>query len=345
LRPTLWPALAAAALLLLLLDPATGHAATTSQRIAATAAAAGLDPSAGWHRRSVRRIVRTAPTTTRRAATTAWFDLRPGAGYATARGSAAVRTLQRHLRRLGYSPGPVDGRYGPRTRDAVGWFQLKHGLRVDGVAGPATQRRLQARVSGASIGARRPPAATEATNAPRPPKPSSSERVSTAPAAGGRPGASPNGAQGARPARSTDAASPSDRWVVAGLAVLAVLGILAAAGAAARLRRRRRGSAPQGTVIALARPLRVKGSSPDPAIGGFAGTAAALHVSPPTAGAEASPAIRYCVIDDETHTSVWVAAEDIQESRPVGDHEPARRSARGRGAARAGQRGPRAETR
>ena len=46
LRPTLWPPVAAAPLLLLLLIPSAGHAATASQRIAATATAADLDPSA-----------------------------------------------------------------------------------------------------------------------------------------------------------------------------------------------------------------------------------------------------------------------------------------------------------
>jgi DNA invertase Pin-like site-specific DNA recombinase len=39
-----------------------------------------------------------------------------------------VREVQRRLLRRGYRPGPVDGRFGPRTRAAVLWFQLKHGL-------------------------------------------------------------------------------------------------------------------------------------------------------------------------------------------------------------------------
>ena len=340
LRPTLWPALVAAALMLLLLDPPTAHTATTSQRIAKTAAAAGLDPSAGWHRRGVERVVRTPAPTARRTSTTVWFDLRPGAGYATARGSAVVRMLQRNLRRLGYSPGPVDGRYGPRTRDAVGWFQLKHGLQVNGVAGPATQRRLQARVNGAPVAAPQAPAPVVRTNA----EPSGGERV--APAAGSRPSTPSRTASGTRPARATASTSPSDRWVVAGLAVLVILGVLAAVGAAAKLRRRRRGGAPQGTVISLARPLHVEGHSSDPGIGRFAGTAAALHVSPPTAGTESSPAIRYCVIDDDTHTSVWVAAEEIEVSRPVTGPRPGRDAARPRGRiAPAGGRPSRADVR
>jgi peptidoglycan hydrolase-like protein with peptidoglycan-binding domain/Flp pilus assembly protein TadD len=66
----------------------------------------------------------------------------PGAGYGGP-GSNAVRGLQRQLRADGYSPGPIDGRYGPRTSNAVRRFQAAHGLRVDGVAGPRTFRELK----------------------------------------------------------------------------------------------------------------------------------------------------------------------------------------------------------
>jgi peptidoglycan hydrolase-like protein with peptidoglycan-binding domain/Flp pilus assembly protein TadD len=65
----------------------------------------------------------------------------PGAGYAGA-GAGEVRALQRRLRRDGYSPGPIDGRYGPRTERAVTRFQAAHGLKVDGIAGPHTFREL-----------------------------------------------------------------------------------------------------------------------------------------------------------------------------------------------------------
>jgi peptidoglycan hydrolase-like protein with peptidoglycan-binding domain len=67
--------------------------------------------------------------------------LYPGAGYA-GRGSGAVRALQHRLRRAGYAPGPIDGRYGPRTEQAVRRFQATHGLVVDGIAGPQTVGRL-----------------------------------------------------------------------------------------------------------------------------------------------------------------------------------------------------------
>jgi peptidoglycan hydrolase-like protein with peptidoglycan-binding domain/TPR repeat protein len=63
--------------------------------------------------------------------------LYPGAGD-TAGGSRQVRALQRRLALAGFSPGPLDGRYGPRTENAVRRFQAAHGLAVDGIAGPET---------------------------------------------------------------------------------------------------------------------------------------------------------------------------------------------------------------
>ena len=66
-----------------------------------------------------------------------------GSGYGGGAYAVAVRGLQRRLDGVGDSPGPVDGRYGPRTERAVERFQLAHGLRVDGVAGPVTLAALR----------------------------------------------------------------------------------------------------------------------------------------------------------------------------------------------------------
>ena len=49
-----------------------------------------------------------------------------------------VRNIQSRLKAWGYYDGSVDGIYGSRTQSAVRKFQKKHGLRVDGIAGPAT---------------------------------------------------------------------------------------------------------------------------------------------------------------------------------------------------------------
>lgn len=55
---------------------------------------------------------------------------------------AATRTLQRALTRLGYKPGPVDGKFGPTTAKTVRAFQTKFKLGADGIAGPKTWTAL-----------------------------------------------------------------------------------------------------------------------------------------------------------------------------------------------------------
>jgi hypothetical protein len=59
-----------------------------------------------------------------------------------------VKTLQRALTALGYSPGTPDGDYGPSTTNAVARFQVAKGLNEDGIVGPATLAALQKALSG-----------------------------------------------------------------------------------------------------------------------------------------------------------------------------------------------------
>ena len=66
-----------------------------------------------------------------------------GAGYGNADDAKRVRSLQRTLRRFGWSPGPVDGLFGPRTEAAVVRFQRSAGLAADGIFGPRTGRELR----------------------------------------------------------------------------------------------------------------------------------------------------------------------------------------------------------
>ena len=67
-----------------------------------------------------------------------------GAGYPMRHGSLRVRTIQKRLRTLGYTPGPVDGRFGPRTAGAVAQLQADHRLAADGAVGPRTSKLLLA---------------------------------------------------------------------------------------------------------------------------------------------------------------------------------------------------------
>jgi peptidoglycan hydrolase-like protein with peptidoglycan-binding domain len=53
-----------------------------------------------------------------------------------------VSELQAALKLLGYYQGEVNGIYGDTTANAVSRFQEAAGLRVDGVAGPLTWKRL-----------------------------------------------------------------------------------------------------------------------------------------------------------------------------------------------------------
>jgi murein DD-endopeptidase MepM/ murein hydrolase activator NlpD len=64
------------------------------------------------------------------------------AGPTTAHASGRVAALQVALRATGDYSGDVDGAKGPGTTAAVQRFQRRHGLTTDGVAGPATKRKL-----------------------------------------------------------------------------------------------------------------------------------------------------------------------------------------------------------
>jgi putative chitinase len=57
-------------------------------------------------------------------------------------GPAVVR-LQKQLKKLGFSPGKIDGDFGPATKAAVIAFQKSRGLLPDGIAGPRTLKALK----------------------------------------------------------------------------------------------------------------------------------------------------------------------------------------------------------
>ena len=53
-----------------------------------------------------------------------------------------VTQIQTKLKRWGYYKGNIDGIYGSQTLEAVKYFQRKNGLKVDGIAGPATLKAM-----------------------------------------------------------------------------------------------------------------------------------------------------------------------------------------------------------
>jgi peptidoglycan hydrolase-like protein with peptidoglycan-binding domain len=53
-----------------------------------------------------------------------------------------VTELQQALTDKGYSPGSIDGKFGPKTKKAVEDFQRSINLKVDGIAGPNTLQSL-----------------------------------------------------------------------------------------------------------------------------------------------------------------------------------------------------------
>ena len=83
-------------------------------------------------------ITTTPATTPTQQLTVPAKGLKPGAK------GAAVKQLQRVLKSLGYTPGTIDGSYGPSTQSAVKRFQQAHGLVTDGIAGTKTLAALKA---------------------------------------------------------------------------------------------------------------------------------------------------------------------------------------------------------
>ncbi|MCT4563601.1 MAG: M14 family metallopeptidase [Maledivibacter sp.] len=59
-----------------------------------------------------------------------------------------VMEIQSLLKKIGYNPGPIDGYYGPQTRDAVISFQKDNNLTPDGIIGPQTYKLINVLLRG-----------------------------------------------------------------------------------------------------------------------------------------------------------------------------------------------------
>ena len=116
-----------------------------------------------------------------------YHSLYPGAGYTISGGSPAVRVMQRRLAKAGFSPGPIDGLYGPLTAHAVARYQTAHHLPANGIADPATLTTLTHH-SGRTTSPHRPakhrapqrPVRTHPTPTPKP-APATAHRTSSPP--------------------------------------------------------------------------------------------------------------------------------------------------------------------
>ncbi|MBV8954613.1 MAG: peptidoglycan-binding protein [Solirubrobacterales bacterium] len=193
----------------------------------------------------------------------------PGAGY-TGPGGAAVRALQRHLARSGFSPGPIDGRYGPRTEHAVARFQAAHRLQADGIVGPRTVAVLGSSLATAGhLEHRRPHSASSTSQA----KPTSA--VPSGPSNAVKPPATNTAAPAGHPAGSSSV----------GLLALLLALLLGLAGAIALatiwLSRRKHAEPADEAAAAGAATKR-----PGPVT---AGTAAGATADQPTAESAAQP--------------------------------------------------------
>jgi hypothetical protein len=136
-----WVATSVVLMLALVPAVASGKSVNRSGRIPATRAAHRASPIAVAHN-TYKSDPSHSSGRTRGGGGTRPELLAFGAGYGDAHGSSAVRALQRRLTGLGYTPGPIDGRYGPLTEQALRRFQATHGLIVDGIDGPMTRSAL-----------------------------------------------------------------------------------------------------------------------------------------------------------------------------------------------------------
>ena len=60
-------------------------------------------------------------------------------------GNATVRDIQAGLQRLGYNPGPADGRMGPKTSAAIRQYEQDNGMSVDGQPSQAVLNSIRAK--------------------------------------------------------------------------------------------------------------------------------------------------------------------------------------------------------
>ena len=58
------------------------------------------------------------------------------------------KQIQRALKNTGFYEGPIDGKIGPKTKEAIVKFQRAKGLKADGIVGRRTYAELNKHLSG-----------------------------------------------------------------------------------------------------------------------------------------------------------------------------------------------------
>src|SRR5918999_1556958 len=197
-------------------------------------------------------------------------QLTQGAGYAQPAGSPRVKKLQRELRQKGLRPGPIDGRFGPRTEAAVVRLQRRQGLPAMGVVDTRTRRALA--TAQQRQGARRVDRPSRSSRLPRP--------TSVA-------------LTGTEPAEDQEAC-----FVLIGLMAL-VLG-----AAAGLLAGRLRPGPSHASGIALARGVVAEGMARAASVGRFRGHVHALVLG--KRGLRGTQQARYLISDPEKALPFWV---------------------------------------
>jgi peptidoglycan hydrolase-like protein with peptidoglycan-binding domain/DNA invertase Pin-like site-specific DNA recombinase len=235
------------------------------------AAVAGFQEAAGLAADGI-----VGPATRKALGRAAGGRLTRGVGYPQPAGSPRVKWLQRRLRRQGLNPGPIDGRYGPRTEAAVVRLQRRQGVPAKGFVEARTLRALVAapgRQGGGGNADRRPDRA-------RPPLPT--------------------------PIAVTGTDSDEDQ---AGWLVLTALIALVLGAAAGLLAGRLRPASPQASGVALARGVVAEGWARAASIGRFRGHVHALVLG--RRGPWGTQDARYLISDPGKALPFWVDQGEI----------------------------------
>jgi peptidoglycan hydrolase-like protein with peptidoglycan-binding domain len=227
--------------------------------------------------------------------------LLPGAGAFEVSGSGRVRSLQRRLARAGFSPGRVDGRYGPVTGQAVRRFQHARHLPANGIARAAT---LHALATNNHQTQKPHPHPTPAPKNHPASKPQHHPKSQQQPAQTGKPNPAP--------VQSGGHPQLGFPWAILAALALVAIGLLAMFSL---LNRRRKPRMPEKQTAPPQQPPPAAVASQDPTAPPSADEIAALEaaVAMPSAG---SPATKE--VNETTHSTVEIPAPlPVDQPEPV----------------------------